>query len=127
MLILCIRSNKVGKRKPGLLSCDSDQTPVYVFQALPAWLLPGLARALPYFRGAKSRSQGESFLLLLAPHITEETGSAPALVTLSQAASPQTSNSEVADGLSLKFHPGPASTGQEGPIPTPKPVLQGGK
>lgn len=86
-------------------------------EALPAWLMPALARALPDFRGAKSRSQGGSFLLLLAPHITEETGGAPALVTLSQAASPQTPNSEVADGLSLNSTLGQHQRDRKAPLP----------
>lgn len=124
MLILCIRSNKVGKRKPGLLSCDSDQTPVHVFGGTASLAHARTGKGSAQFQECEEQVPRRVLSLFADPHITEETGGAPALVTLSQAASPQTSNSEVADGLSLNSILGRHQPDRKAPLP---PVLQGGK
>lgn len=93
MLILCIRSNREGRRKPGPLSHDLDKAPAYMFRVhtAPGCVGTGQGSARPQ-GWAWQVSRGGPLLLLLAPNFRGEAGSAPALEALLQTASPQTSH-----------------------------------
>lgn len=121
-----MRSNKEGKRKPGLSSCDSDKIPVYTMRRPHK---PGSCQdwqGVPNLRGARAGARGGSFLLSLAPCTPEETGCAPALVALSKMASLQASNSETADGLSVNFTQGRHHWGRKAQLPPPDPSCRAG-
>lgn len=119
MLILCIRSNKVGKRKPGLLSCDSDQTPVCVFGGIASLSHARTGKGSAPFQGCKEQVPR----VVLSPFagLSHHRGdrrcpSSGHSFAGSFSINPKFRGHRRSES---EFHPGQASTGQEGPTPTP--------
>lgn len=119
MLILCIRSNKVGKRKPGLLSCDSDQTPVYAFGGTASLAHARTGKGSARFQGCKEQVPRGVLSPFAGPSHHRGDRRCPSSghsFTGSFSTNPKFRGRRWSES---EFHPGPASTGQEGPTPTP--------
>lgn len=119
MLILCIRSNKVGKRKPGLLSCDSDQTPVYVFGGTARLAHARTGRGSAQFQRCKEQVPRGVLSPFAGPSHHRGERQCPSSGHSFAGSFSTNPNSEVANGLSLNSTLGRHQWDRKAPRPPP--------